>query len=111
MGLPYSDIIFAYVISGIGLIYGVAIVLFFLKLREKPETVMAKFKLNKQDTIGDFRRMVTGNILRFFAMFIMVLGSSVGNQLIINVAYVAQATAASFVAYTIAGWVRDYGSQ
>ena len=108
MALVYPEITFAYVISILGTVYGIALILFFRELRNRPETVMARFKLNKENTIKDFRRMLAGNIMLAFSMGLLFSGAISQNEIMLNISYVFQAISTGIVVYTILKWVKDY---
>lgn len=108
MALVYPEITFAYVISILGAVYGFALIIFFRELREKPQTVMAQFKLNKDKTVKDFGRMLAGNILLVLSMGLLFIGALNQNNLIMNISYVSQIISSSLIVYTISTWVIDY---
>lgn len=108
MALVYPEITFAYVISILGTVYGFALILFFRQLRKRPETVMARFKLNKDKTIKDFRRMLAGNIMLAFSMALLLAGIVGKNNLILNISYICQVMSSAIIVYTITTWVKDY---
>jgi hypothetical protein len=108
MALVYPEITFAYVISILGTVYGFALIMFFRELRKRPETVMARFKLNKEKTIKDFRRMLAGNIMLALSMALMLSGIARQNNLVLNISYICQIASSAIIVYTITTWVRDY---
>lgn len=108
MALVYPEITFSYVISIMGAVYGFALILFFKELRKRPETVMARFKLNKEKTVKDFRRMLAGNIVLAVSMAILFTGAFAGNSTALNISYTLQVISTGLIVYTISTWVRDY---
>lgn len=108
MALVYPEITFAYVMSILGTVYGFALILFFRELRRRPETVMARFKLNKDKTIRDFRRMLAGNLMLAFSMVLMLAGVLGKNSLVLNISYTCQVVSSGIIVYTISSWVREY---
>jgi len=108
MALVYPEITFAYVISLIAGIYGLALLIFLRELRKRPETVMARFKLNREKTTTDFRNMLAGNIVLAFSMVLLLAASISQNEAILNISYTIQILSSSVIVYTISTWVREY---
>jgi hypothetical protein len=108
MALVYPEITFAYVITILGMVYGVALILFFRELRKRPKTVMARFKMNKDKRVKDFRRMLFGNIILALSMGLLLSGIVGQNNVILNFSYILQVSSTMIIVYTITTWVRDY---
>lgn len=108
MGLAYPELAFTYVIAAFGLVYGVALLVFYLKLRENPKLLMSRFKLNKDKTVRDFKFLLISNLGLAVSMTLLVYGSSAGSSLILNLSYIGQVLFAALAVSTIGTWVIDY---
>lgn len=108
MGLAYPEIAFTYVIAAFGFVYGLALLIFYSKLRNNPEMMMARFKLNKDKTVRDFKFLLISNVGLALSMAMLVYGSSADMSLILNLSYVSQVLFAALAVSTIGTWVIDY---
>lgn len=100
--------IFTVGISILGSIFGVICLALYGELRRNPKTVMAKFKLQPDKTERDFRMMLYANGGLTLFMAVLALGISLGDENLVNMAYIGQSLSAFIVVDIIGSWVFKY---
>lgn len=108
MSLAYPEIAFTYVIAAFSLVYGIALVSFYLRLKSHPKMMMARFKLNKDKTVDDFKFLLISNVGLTLSMALLFYGSYADISLILNLSYVSQVLFSAIAVSTIGTWVIDY---
>ncbi len=111
VALRYPETTFAFIIALLSLFYGAAMLLLMKKLREDPETVMARLKLNKASTTKDFKNMMLGNITIAAFMFVLLIATETEITALFHAAYAGMILGSGLVVAVMLKWVKNYAME
>lgn len=96
------------VLAVISAVDGAAFLLLYREMRNNPQVLVSRFKLNGDKTVRDFGVFLVSNIGLAFSMAFSALGVIYSNKIFMIISYSGQALFSFMVVAIFVSWVKKY---